>query len=129
MTLRGLLVVACFLAGSSAANAYSSVNGFTVQPTSGGNFEVQSRGGLSAQNAWCAAGDFAISVLGVNPSTAIWRISEPPRPRGASIVFSLSPVGAATSTGMATLGGGGAAMSAAAARNLCTLLMTPGFRR
>ncbi len=129
MRFRGLLAIICLLAAAGAAQAYSAVNGFTVQPLAGGTFEVQSRGGLSAQNAWCAAGDYAISVLGVNPSTAIWRMSEPPRPRGASIVFSLSPAGAASSTGMATLGGNGASMVAAAARNLCMLTMTPGFRR
>lgn len=129
MTMRYVgLAVAAVLMLASAAQAYSARNGFTVQALPDGNFQVMNRGGLSAQNAWCAAGDYAMAVLGVNPSTPIWRISEPPRPRGANVVFSLSPVGAATSTGMATLGGGGASIVAVSARNMCGLLNLPGAR-
>lgn len=125
----GFAVLAAVLLSAGAAEAYVARNGFVVQQLSNGTFQVVSRGGLSAPNAWCAAGDYAIAVLGVHPGTSIWRMSEPPRPRGAAIAFSLSSTGAATSTGMATLGGNGASMVAAAAQNLCSMVNSPGFRR
>jgi hypothetical protein len=129
MKMRALFALALLgVMLTSAAEAYSARNGFIVQALPGGMFQVLNRGGLSAQNAWCAAGDYAMSVLGVQPGTLIWRVSEPPRPRGASIVFSLSPEGAATSTGLITLGQGGAAITAVTARNMCTLVNGRGLR-
>lgn len=128
MKRLGFAVLAAVVLSAGAAQAYAARNGFQVQRLGDGNFQVMSRGGLSAPAAWCAAGDYAMSVLGVQPGTAIWRISEPPRPRAANIEFSLSSVGAATWTGMATLGGNGASMTAAAARNLCGIFNMPGMR-
>jgi hypothetical protein len=130
MKAIGFALVAALTVSAGAAQAYSAINGFTVNRLSNGNFAVMNRGGLSAANAWCAAGDYVMSVLGVHPSTLVWRISEPPRPRGANIEFSLSSAGAASSTGIATLGGNGSAsMVAVSARNMCLGLNAPGFRR
>lgn len=117
-----------FAVGS--AHAYTAPNGFQVRNLPNGNFQVMNRGGISASNAWCAAGDFAMGVLGVAPGTPVYRVSQPPPPRGANIEFSLSSAGAATSTGMNTIGGGGgASMPAVAGRNMCNLLSAPGGRR
>lgn len=131
MSFRRLLVsvTLCGMLVGTAAQAFRAVNAFTVQKTPDGNMEVLSRGGLSAANAWCAVGDYARSVLGVAPTTLIWRLSEPPRPQGASIVFSLSSQGAASTTGLNQLGGNGASMNAAAARNMCNAVSIPGRRR
>ena len=128
MKRLGFAVLAAVALSAGAAQAYAARNGFQVQRLSNGNFQVMNRGGLSAPAAWCAAGDYAMAVLGVEPGTAIWRISEPPRPRAANIEFSLSSVGAATSTGIATLGGNGASMAAISARNLCAMFNLPGMR-
>ncbi len=131
MTLKKIcLCVALTLGASSAAQAFVAPNGFTVQRLANGNFQVMNRGGMSSPNAWCGAGAYAMGVLGVPPGTPVFRISPPPAPRGANVEFSLSSAGAASSTGMATLGGSGnGSMSAVAARNLCNTLTGPAMRR
>ena len=125
-----LLSLGLALASAGTAEAFVARNGFVVQGAGSGQFQVMNRGGISAANAWCAAGDYAMGVLGVAPATPVFRVSEPPTPRGANIVFSLNGAGAASSTGLATIGGsGGASMTAVAARNMCNALMAPGGRR
>jgi hypothetical protein len=130
MRLHSLVLSALLAIGvAGSAEAYSARNGFNVQSMSNGNFQVMNKGGLSDQNAWCAAGDFAMSVMGVPPGALIYRVSPPPRPRGANIEFSMSAAGAASSTGLATLGGNGTgSMSAVAARNMCNVVMSPNRR-
>jgi hypothetical protein len=120
MTLRHRLLpllVAVGLAASPAA-AWQSQNNFTVRQLDQNRFEVLSRGGLSATDAWCAAGDFVIRSRGLPRNTPIWRISEPPRRSGQSIVFSLSSEGASSSTGLASFGGG-PSVSASHGQSLC----------
>jgi hypothetical protein len=121
MVLRSLLVSSVVAAALAAgpASAFMAQNDFTVRTLEGGRFEVRPRGQLSATDAWCAAGDYAIRLLNVPRGTQIWRISEPPRRSGQSIVFSLSSEGAASSTGLVNLGGSGASMSASHAQSLC----------
>ena len=120
MTLRNVLLSAIVGAGlaTSPAVAASTQNGFVARQIDSKHFEVLPRGGLGVTDAWCAAGDFVIRFLGQPRSTQIWRISEPPRGRNQSIVFSLSPEGAASSTGLSTFGGGNS-VSASHAQNLC----------
>jgi hypothetical protein len=123
MTLRSRflpLLLAAGLAASPAA-AWQSQNSFTVRQLDSNRFEVLSRGGLGASDAWCAAGDFVIRGRGLSRNTQIWRISEPPRRSGQSIVFSLSSDGAASSTGLASFGGG-ASISAGHGQNICSSL-------
>ena len=131
MSLKTIgLCVAVMLGATSAAQAFVAPNGFVVQATANGNFQVMNRGGMSSPNAWCGAGAYAMGVLGVQPGTRVFRVSQPPAPRGANVEFSLSSAGAASSTGMATLGGSGdGSMSAVAARNLCNTISAPGVRR
>ncbi|WP_431300447.1 hypothetical protein [Tabrizicola sp. BL-A-41-H6] len=109
--------IAVGLAASPAA-AYEAQNGFTVRQLDKSRFEVLPRGGLSASDAWCAAGDFVIHGLRLARNTKIWRISEPPRPSGKSIVFSLSSDGATSNTGLASFGGG-ASVSANHGDTIC----------
>ncbi len=120
MTLRHMLLSAAMLAGLAAtpAAAFQAQNNFTVRQIDNTRFEVLSRGGLGASDAWCAAGDFVIRGLRLSRNTQIWRISEPPRRSGQSIVFSLSSEGATTTTGLASFGGG-ASVSANHGQNLC----------
>jgi hypothetical protein len=131
MVMKRLGLSAALVIGlATGAQAFVAPNGFVVQATGSGNFQVMNRGGISSDNAWCAAGAYAMGVLGVSPGTQIYRVSPPPAPRGANIEFSLSSVGAATSTGMSTIGGsGGGGMSAAAARNICNVVTSGGRRR
>lgn len=123
MTLRrrfASLLIAAGLAASPAA-AFQSDNNFTVRQLDQNRFEVLSRGGLGNSDAWCAAGDFVIRGLRLSRNTQIWRISEPPRRSGQSIVFSLSSDGAASSTGLADFGGG-ASVSAGHGQSICSSL-------
>jgi hypothetical protein len=123
MTLRSRLLPLLLAAGLAAtpAAAWQSTNNFTVRQLDQNRFEVLSRGGLGNSDAWCAAGDFVIRALRLPRNTQIWRISEPPRRSGQSIVFSLSADGAASSTGLAGFGGG-ASVSANHGQNICESL-------
>lgn len=123
MTLRSRLLPLLLAAGLAAtpAAAWQSTNNFTVRQLDSNRFEVLSRGGLGNSDAWCAAGDFVIRGLRLPRDTQIWRISEPPRRSGQSIVFSLSSTGAASSTGLASFGGG-ASVSANHGQNICESL-------
>jgi hypothetical protein len=120
MTLRTRFLPLLLAAGmaSTPAAAFQAQNNFTVRQLDKTRFEVLSRGGLSPTDAWCAAGDFVIRGLRQPRSTPIWRISEPPRASGQSIVFSLSSEGASSSTGLATFGGG-SSVTASHGQNLC----------
>jgi hypothetical protein len=120
MTLRTRLLPLLFAVGVAAtpAAAFQAQNNFTVRQLDNTRFEVLSRGGLSATDAWCAAGDFVIRFRGLPRNTPIWRISEPPRASGQSIVFSLSSEGASSSTGLASFGGG-SSVTASHGQSLC----------
>lgn len=113
-----LSAVAVALAATPAA-AYLTQNDQIVRDLGGGRFEVTARAGLSGPDAWCAAGDYAIRFLGLPMATRIWRISEPPRPQGAGVVFSLSSEGAASRTGLAMLGRDDGSLPAVHAQALC----------
>lgn len=132
MTNRPLLLAALAAATltiASPAAAWLAQNGYVVQSRGNGQFEVRPKGGLSDANAWCAAGDFASRQLGAG-NAPVYRISPPPRPRGQGIVFSMSPAGAASSTGLMTVGGaGGGSKSASSAQNLCNTLRPDRMRR
>jgi hypothetical protein len=121
MTLRSILAPAALALGllANPASAFLAQNDFTVRPLDNGRFEVRPRGKLGVSDAWCAAGDYVIRLLDLPRSTMIWRISEPPRRSGESIVFSLSSQGAASSTGLVGIGSSGAAVSASHAQALC----------
>jgi hypothetical protein len=119
MTLRRLILPALMAAGLAfPAAAFQSQNNFTVRQLDNTRFEVLSRGGLGNTDAWCAAGDFVIRGLRLPRNTQIWRISEPPRRSGQSIVFSLSSEGASATTGLVSIGGG-PSVSANHGQNLC----------
>jgi hypothetical protein len=119
MTLRRLILPALLAVGLAfPAAAFQSQNNFTVRRIDNVRFEVLPRGGLSNTDAWCAAGDFVVRSLRLPRTTQIWRVSEPPRRSGQSIVFSLSSQGASATTGLIGIGGG-ASVSANHGQNLC----------
>ncbi len=122
MPLRSKLLSVVLAVGLAAtpALAFQSQNNFTVRQIDSTRFEVRSRGGLGASDAWCAAGDFVIRGLRLPRQTTIWRISEPPRPSGQGIVFSLSSQGAASTTGLA--GSGGSSVTASHGQAMCQTL-------
>ncbi len=82
------------------------------------------RGRSAPTDFWCAAGDYAIRRLHLAPTAMIWRASEPPRRAGEGIDFTLRPEAAASSSGLITLGGEDAGLSAGAAQALCEIRRT-----
>jgi len=113
-----LLTLALTGAASLPAAAYLTGNGLVVEPR-GQDFFIPYRGESGARAFWCAAGEYAQKQLGQSPATTIFRTSEPPRRSGEGIGFSLSPVQAARSTGLATFGGQRGGLSIGLARHLC----------
>ena len=55
---------------------------------------------------WCAAGDFAETVLARPGATRIWRATPKPRRAGEGIVFTLDPAKAAEGAGLSQFGAG-----------------------
>jgi hypothetical protein len=115
--IRPFLIALAVLA-AGPAQAYLAQNDLRVQGQ-GDRFEVLAAPGMGPSRAWCAAGDYAVVVLGLPSTTPLWRISEPPRKAGEGIVFSLSPAGAASSSGLFQFGENDATLTAGAARALC----------
>lgn len=101
------------------AEAYYARNNFVVEQISPVQMVVYPRSGLNPIDAWCAVGDYVITMLDMPVATKIWRISEPPRKRGEGIVFSLTDEGAASTSGLNTLGEHPLYVTAAAGRAFC----------
>lgn len=112
-------LIAVLTISAAPAHAYLAQNDLRVQ-RQGDRFEVLSSPGMGASRAWCAAGDYAMTILALPATTALWRVSEPPRKQGEGIVFALSPVGAATTSGLFQFGNDNdASLTAGAAQALC----------
>jgi hypothetical protein len=110
--------IALFALSAAPAHAYLAQNDLRVQGQ-GDRFEVLASPGMGPSRAWCAAGDYAVVILGLPSTTPLWRVSEPPRKPREGIVFSLSPDGAASTSGLIQFGDTDASLTAGAARNLC----------
>lgn len=99
--MRMILAATLVSLGLAApAAAFTAVNGLTVQPLADGRFNVPWRGQSGDAAFWCAAADYAQRRLGLPSASRVWRISEPPRRQGQGIVFSISPEGAASRSGL-----------------------------
>jgi hypothetical protein len=118
---RATLIAALVLA--FPAHAFISSNRLSVQATGPDSFTVAFRGTATGDiDYWCAAGEFADRQLRASATAVIYRISPPPRRAGQGISFSMNGAGAASSTGLNTVGGSsGGGMTVAAARNQCAV--------
>jgi hypothetical protein len=105
------------------AYAFVAPNRLPVEPAGSdpATFTVSYRGTANGDlDFWCAAGSYAKSRLNAASTARIYRISPPPRRSGQGITFSMNPAGAASSTGLATVGGSSdGSMSVASARQQC----------
>lgn len=119
--LRLLTLAAALWAAAGPATAYVAANGLLVRPETAETFIVPFSGLSGDVDFWCAAGDYVNSFLGLPGGTRIYRLSEPPRPRGDGIRFSLQPDGSASRTGLSVFSADGPqnSVSAAMARALC----------
>jgi hypothetical protein len=118
--LFALLLAGSLFAGGPAS-AFIASNGLQVVPEDNETFVVPFRGLSGDTDFWCAAGEYVNNFLRLPGATRIYRLTPPPRPRGAAIRFSLNPEGASDRTGLSTFGGTGPSnsVSASMARALC----------
>jgi hypothetical protein len=118
MFFRMTLLAGLLLA--SPALAFVTSNGFSVRGVGPVTFEVAARGSRTGPtDFWCAAGEYAWRRLHASTGARIYRLSEPPRRGGETIIFSLSPEGKASRTGLAMLGRDDGSLSVASALNQC----------
>lgn len=64
-----------------SAGAWQAENRLTVNPASGDVFEVIGRPGSPGSEFWCAAGEYALRVLGASGTERIYLV----RPRGTPV--------------------------------------------
>lgn len=99
--------------------AWTSVDGYRIEPQGEGRFEVKARPGLSASEAWCAASSYAAQRLGLPQHTRIWRATALPRRAGQGIGFALQPQEGVSRTGLLQLGPDDGSLSIAVAQQFC----------
>lgn len=110
--------IALMLSGAPGL-AFTASNSLKVTDQGNGTFLVAYGGRSGARAFWCAAGDYAQRVLGLGATDRIWRVSQPPRGAGQGVIFSISPNGAATDTGIARLGPPSASFTVSRAQQSC----------
>ncbi|SEO07614.1 hypothetical protein SAMN04488012_11225 [Palleronia salina] len=106
------------------SHAFIAENSLVVEGSGTGDFTVPYKGLSGPRAFWCAAGDYAISILGVSPATRIYRTSPPPRRGGEAMDFSLD-VARAVDPGLLRLSDS-PGLTAGYARFLCD---SPAARR
>jgi hypothetical protein len=113
--------LATALSLAAPAWSYVAANGLLVQADGEGTFNVPFMGLSGDTDFWCAAGDYVNNFLGMPGGTRIFRLSEPPRPGGQGIRFSLSAEGASERSGLAIFSSDGppGSVSASMAYALC----------
>lgn len=72
MIKKGLCSIAFVVSTVLPANAFSSINFHEVNPIDGTTFEVIRRAGSGPAPVWCAAGDYARSVLRLSSNARIY---------------------------------------------------------
>jgi hypothetical protein len=92
---KTVFAVACGLALSAnavSARSFLAENRVPVVSTGGSSFVVQGNGGWGAQGSWCAAADYARTVLGAVSSQQIYVDNQPRLPKRHT-KFTLSQAG------------------------------------
>lgn len=115
----------CTGLGMSAAQAWQADNFHEVNPVGDVAFEVIGRAGSAGPDYWCAAGDYALRVLGAASNQRIYLVRKRGAPetsdRSQAVQFSLrAPAGADTTPGLfLRLNRVGDNLSAAVAQTYC----------
>lgn len=128
LSLFALGVILSTLVLPNAAAAFRAQNTLKVNPEGQGQFEVIQSGGVTAGDVWCAAGDYAMRVLGVAGTQRVYLVegkhtarTEERRRFGYS--FSLTPPPEAqnfpTSPLLLSLKNVGDSLSATSAQQYC----------
>ena len=66
--------LAIAIVAPGAAFAFRAPNYLRVNPEGPATFEVIQRGGISAGDAWCAAADYAIKILGAAANQPVYLV-------------------------------------------------------
>ena len=103
---------------AAPAHAFTAQNGLVVEPDANG-FAVPWRGMAGPAYFWCAAGDYAIRALHMNPTEVVYRAPPPRRGSGEPVRFTLDPSQSAEKTGLFILGAQGGGITAGHAQSLC----------
>ncbi|MCV2869248.1 hypothetical protein OEW28_11475 [Defluviimonas sp. WL0002] len=103
---------------AAPVHAFTAQNGLVVEPD-GDGFVVSWRGLAGPDSFWCAAGDYAIRALRLNPTQIVYRASPPKRKAGEPVRFTLDPSQSAAKTGLFVLGARGGGITAGHAQGLC----------
>lgn len=88
------------------AAGFTARNGMEAAQVGPTEIAVAFHSGRADTDYWCAAGDFAQSVLGLQVVTRLWRASPKPRGAGEGIVFTLDPARQAPGAGPSQFGTG-----------------------
>lgn len=115
----GLALALALLAGTPAAAAFRTAEGYLVQPLGETRFQVPFQGAGGAPAFWCAAGRYARDALRAPVNARIWRETPVPRRSGQPMVFSMTPEGASGDTGVLSFGTDDGSFSVAMANNFC----------
>lgn len=88
------LLILVWLASPVAAQAFRAENRVTVTPAPGG-FEISNGGGFGARGMWCAAADYARTVLAAAGTDRVYiaRARSPGLGQRAAVLFTLDPTG------------------------------------
>lgn len=106
---------------SSPAFGFTAQNGLIVEPGGAHNFTVPLRGKSGVTDFWCAAGDYAVRGLRLNPTVKLYRLSEPPRRAGEPMTFTFLPDQAASTSGLTKIFNSDAGLTAGHAQSLCEI--------
>lgn len=87
LTLAAALAVPATVAG---AQSFRADNRVTVTAQQGGLFSVPSASRFGARGAWCAAADYAESVLGASGTSRLY-VRTPVSGNSGPVVFGLTP--------------------------------------
>lgn len=99
LALAAATTVAAIAATSANAASFRAYNRVTVNPVAGGTFEALETAQYGQRGMWCAAADYAISVLGADGTDRVYvqtpRGDSVTKPGRKGVVFGLSvPAGA-----------------------------------
>jgi hypothetical protein len=89
------------LSSVAQAQSFAAKSQVSVQPLAGGSFSTSASGKFGARGAWCAAADYALSVLGKSGTTRIY-VQQPASTRSGPVVFGLDPAGASPASVFST---------------------------
>lgn len=88
------------------ARTITAQNGMQATQTSPTEILVLPRNRAIPTDFWCAAGDYAVRVMGLAPKTRLWRATPASARVGDGVLFTLDPAKKAEGAGLSEHGSG-----------------------